>query len=59
MLEVKNIYNREIRGIPKEEYWIQMQIQMETCDLDICDFLETRFLEYFNYNRLKINYYID
>ena len=46
MLEVKNIYNREIRGIPKEEYWIQMQIQMETCDLDICDFLETRFLEY-------------
>ena len=46
MLEVKNIYNREIDGIPKDEYWIQMQIQMETCDLDICDFLETRFLEY-------------
>jgi len=46
MLEVKNIYNREIKGIPKEEYWIQMQIQMETCDLDVCDFLETRFVEY-------------
>ena len=25
MLEVKNIYNREINGIPKVEYWIQMQ----------------------------------
>ena len=46
MLEIKNIVNRDIDGIPKEEYWIQMQIQMETCDLDVCDFLETRFVEY-------------
>lgn len=46
MLEIKNIVNREITGIPKEEYWIQTQIQMETCDLDECDFVETRFLEY-------------
>jgi len=46
MVEVKNIFNREITGIPKEEYWIQMQIQMETCDLDECDFIETRFKEY-------------
>lgn len=46
MLEVKNIVNREIDGIPSKTYWIQMQIQMETCDLDECDFLETRFLEY-------------
>jgi hypothetical protein len=46
MVEVKNIYNREITGIPLEEYWVQMQIQMETCDLDECDFLETRIKEY-------------
>jgi putative phage-type endonuclease len=46
MVEVKNIFNRDITGIPKEEYWIQMQIQMETCDLDECDFIETRFKEY-------------
>ena len=46
MLEVKNIYNREINGIPKEEYWVQMQIQLETCNLELCDFLETRFIEY-------------
>ena len=48
MLEIKNIVNREITGIPKEEYWIQTQIQMETCDLDNCDFVETRIKEYEN-----------
>jgi hypothetical protein len=35
-----------INGIPKKEYWIQMQLQMEVCDLDECDFLETKFTEY-------------
>jgi len=46
MIEIKNIVNREIDGRPKKEYWIQMQLQMENCDLDECDFLETRFKEY-------------
>ena len=46
MLEIKNIVNREIDGIPKKEYWIQMQLQMETCDLEECDFLETKFVRY-------------
>lgn len=46
MLEIKNIVNREITGIPKKEYWVQMQMQMEVCDLNECDFLETRFTEY-------------
>ena len=50
MLEVKNIVNRDITGIPKFEYWIQMQIQMEVCNLNECDFLETRFIEYDSYN---------
>ena len=48
MLEIKNIVNREINGIPKKEYWIQMQLQMEVCNLDECDFLETKFIEYEN-----------
>ena len=48
MIEIKNIVNREITGIPKEEYWIQTQVQMETCDLDECDFIETRIKEYNN-----------
>jgi len=46
MVEVKNVVNRELNGIPKEIYWIQTQIQMETCDLDECDFIETQFKEY-------------
>ena len=40
MLEIKNVVSRKITGIPKKEYWIQMQLQMEVCDLDECDFLE-------------------
>jgi putative phage-type endonuclease len=46
MIEVKNIVNREITGVPLEHYWIQMQLQMEACDLDECDFIETRFKEF-------------
>ena len=49
MLEIKNVVSREITGIPKMEYWIQMQIQMEVCNLNECDFLETKFLEYTDY----------
>jgi len=46
MLEIKNVVSREITGIPKKEYWVQMQLQMEVCDLNNCDFLETKFIEY-------------
>jgi putative phage-type endonuclease len=46
MLEIKNPISRQINGNPKEEYWVQCQIQMEVCDLDSCDFLETKFTEY-------------
>jgi putative phage-type endonuclease len=53
MLEIKNIVNREIDGIPKKEYWIQMQLQMEVCNLNECDFLETKFIEYEDYDRFK------
>lgn len=48
MVEVKNRFSESvpITGNPKEEYWIQMQIQMNVCNLNECDFLETRFKEY-------------
>lgn len=46
MLEIKCPYsNREI-GIPALYYWIQMQIQMECCNLDEADFLDCRIREY-------------
>ena len=59
MLEIKNIFNRVINGIPKFEYWIQMQIQMEVCDLNECDFLETRFLEYENEEDFLNDFHVD
>jgi len=52
MLEVKNIVNRVITGVPKPEYWVQMQVQMAVCKLSICDFLETRFVELESYEAM-------
>ena len=46
MLEIKNPFTREITGNPKLEYWVQCQVQMEVCDLNACDFVETKFVEY-------------
>ena len=50
MLEIKNVVSRTITGIPKMDYWIQVQVQLETCDLNECDFLETKFVEYDGYD---------
>ena len=44
MLSARCLSERIITGIPKKEYWTQMQLQMEVCDLDKCDFLETKFI---------------
>ena len=46
MVEIKNIVNRMIDGVPLDAYWVQMQMQMEVCDLEECDFVETRIKEY-------------
>jgi putative phage-type endonuclease len=54
MIEIKNVVSREITGIPKKDYYIQMQLQMEVCDLDECDFVETKFTEY-DYEENYIN----
>jgi hypothetical protein len=46
LLEIKNPVTRVLTGIPKMEYWVQMQIQMEVWGIDTVDFLETAFKEY-------------
>jgi hypothetical protein len=46
LLEIKNVTSRGLTGFPKKEYWVQMQIQMEVCDLNECDFFECDFKEY-------------
>lgn len=53
MLEVKNVVSRVITGIPKKDYWIQMQLQMNICKLNECDFLETKFVEYDSYEEFN------
>jgi putative phage-type endonuclease len=59
LLEIKNVVSRNITQIPKTDYWIQMQLQMEVCDLDECDFLETKFVEYDSYHDFKNSDCID
>jgi len=49
MIEIKNVVSREINGIPKLEYYIQTQLQMEVCNLNECDFVETKFKEFDSY----------
>jgi putative phage-type endonuclease len=46
MIEIKVPSSREITGIPPRYYWVQMQIQMEVCDLQLCHFTELRIKEY-------------
>jgi hypothetical protein len=52
MVEIKNIVNRDIDGVPLDAYWVQMQLQMEVCDLDECDFVETRIKKFANRDEL-------
>jgi len=46
LLEIKNVVSREITGDPLDDYWVQMQVQMEVCNLDVCDFVETKIEEF-------------
>lgn len=48
MLEIKCPYKRKIDGHIVDQYYYQMQGQLEVCDLDECDFLECAFHEYFD-----------
>jgi putative phage-type endonuclease len=45
MLEIKCVVSRKLNGVIPQEYWTQMQIQMEVCNLYFCDFLECQFHE--------------
>jgi putative phage-type endonuclease len=46
MLEIKVPLSRKLSGIPPIHYWIQMQLQMECCNFDVCDFVECKISEY-------------
>lgn len=46
MIEIKCPYRRKITGITPLYYFIQVQLQLEVCDLEFCDFLEYEFVEF-------------
>jgi len=46
MLEIKCPPMRKFTGEVPEHYWMQMQGQLETCDLEECDFLQVKLFEY-------------
>lgn len=45
-VEIKCPLMRPASGVPPLGYWIQMQIQMQTCDLDDCDYVCCSFVEF-------------
>jgi putative phage-type endonuclease len=48
ILEIKCPITRNIGGDIPLPYWIQMQIQMESCNINTCDYLECQFYQYKN-----------
>lgn len=41
MLEIKNTVSRVIDDTPILKHWVQCQVQMQVCDLEYCDYLQT------------------
>jgi len=46
MLEIKCPPKRKFTDEVPRHYWMQMQGQLESCDLEECDFLQVKFIEY-------------
>ena len=53
MLEIKCPPKRKFTKTVPKHYWMQMQGQLEVCDLDECDFLQVKLEEYNNFNDYK------
>jgi hypothetical protein len=57
LLEIKSPKTRKPGAFVPDEYYIQMQIQMEVCDLDAVDFIEAQFAQrpvYFGNQQMDI-----
>tara|TARA_B100001248_G_scaffold259733_1_gene246345 strand:- start:34 stop:1368 length:1335 start_codon:yes stop_codon:yes gene_type:complete len=50
MLEIKCPPKRQFTEEVPRHYWMQMQGQLECCNLEECDFLQVKFTEYFSEN---------
>jgi len=59
MIEIKCPPKRKFTEEVPLHYWMQMQGQLETCDLEECDFLQVKFLEYFTEEEYLEDKYFD
>jgi len=59
MLEIKCPPKRNFTNEVPKHYWMQMQGQLESCDLEECDFLQVKFIEYFSENEYKEDVYLE
>ena len=59
MLEIKCPPKRKITGVVPHHYWVQIQLQLETCNLELCDFEECKLVEYKNEYDFFGDIYID
>lgn len=46
LIEFKCKYSKAITDTILYDYWVQMQVQMEVCNVNSCDFVEVKFVEY-------------
>lgn len=53
MLEIKCPWKRKRTDTIPEQYYYQIQGQLEVCDLEECDYLECYIVEYDNYDQMK------
>ena len=55
LVEIKCVYNRKIRDEEPYMYWVQVQIQLEVCNLEECDLFQCRFYEFKNKEEYDID----
>ncbi len=59
MLEIKCPPKRQFTNEVPKHYWMQMQGQLESCDLEECDFLQVKITEYLCEEDYQNDKYID
>lgn len=63
MLEIKCPFKRKLTGVPPIYYWIQVQIQLEVCDLNYCDYMECEIeeitQEQFLSNEMETSFFVE
>ena len=59
MLEIKCPPRRKFTHEVPHHYWMQMQGQLEVCDLDECDFFQVKLEEYYSVQDYEKDYLFD